>query len=112
MTVFVKIEYLIDYTFQMTDNTKRYGKKYRFTFVDRMQNLVLDIYSKLVKANQLPLNTRKELQLDAISDMEILLSLIELSLQRGFIEHEQCKIWASKVMDVKNLTGAWLKKSK
>lgn len=112
MTVFVKAEYLIDYTFQMTDNTNRYGKKHRFTFVDRMQNLVLDIYSKLVKSNQLPLSERKQLQVDAISDMEVLLALIEISLQRGFIDGDQCERWASKVMDVKNLTGGWLKRSK
>lgn len=112
MTVFVKAEYLIDYTFQMTDNTKRYGKKHRFTFVDRMQNLALDIYSKLRKSNQLPFNMRRELQLDAISDMEVLLALIEISLQREFIDSDQCERWASKVLDVKNLTGAWLKKSK
>ena len=111
MTVFVKAEYLIEYTFQMTDNTNRYGKKHRFTFVDRIQNLSLDIYSKLIKSNQLPFSMRKEIQLDAIADMEVLIALIEISLNKEFIDDEQCERWASKVIDVKNLTGAWLKKS-
>ena len=112
MTVFVKAEYLIDYTFQMTDNANRYAKKHRFTFVDRMQNLALDIYCKLVKSNQLPMSERKTLQIEAISDMEVLLALIEISLQRDFIDAEQSERWANKVIDVKNLTGAWLKRSK
>ena len=112
MTVFVKAEYLMDYTFQMTDSTKRYAKKHRFTFVDRMQNLALDIYCKLRKCNELPMSERRDLQRDAISDMEVLIALIEISLRREFIDYDQCKRWASKVIDVKNLTGAWLKSSK
>lgn len=112
MKVFLKAEYLIGYTFQMTDNNKRYSKKYTFTFVNRMQNLTLDIYTNLIKANQMPLNERKKLQYQVISDLEVLLVLIELSLERKLIDYRQCKIWIGKVMDVKNLTGAWLKISK
>lgn len=111
MTVFVKAEYLIDYTFQMTDNTKRYGKKHRFTFVNRIQNLSIDIYSKLIKSNELPFNKRRDIQQDALSDMEVLISLIEISLNRKFIDYDQCERWVGKVLDVKNLTGAWLKRS-
>ena len=37
MIVFKKARDLIDHTFIMTDNPKRYPKKYRFTFVNRMQ---------------------------------------------------------------------------
>lgn len=44
MLVLKKAEDLIDYTFTMTDNTDRFPKKTRFTFVNRMQNLALDIY--------------------------------------------------------------------
>lgn len=112
MQVFSKAEDLIDYTFIMTENTDRYAKKHRFTFVDRMQNLTLDIYSKLRKANELPFSDRKKIQQDAISDMCVLSALIKISLDRNFIDHEQSKIWTSKLLDVKNLAGAWMKLSR
>ena len=55
MTVQQKSEELIDYTFAMTDNTNRYPKKYRFTFVDRIQNRVLDINDLICEINEMPM---------------------------------------------------------
>lgn len=109
MTVFTKAEHLLDYTFQMTDSVKRYPKKYRFTFVNRINDLALDICINLRKCNELPVKKKRDLQINILADIEGLLTLIELSLQRKFIDHDQCSRWTSKVVDVKNLTGAWLK---
>lgn len=110
MTVFIKAKDLINYTFTITDNTKRFPKKVRFTFVNRMQNLALDIYSKLLKINEIPINQRKPLQIDVLSDIKTLLFLIELSLKQGYINIHQCEIWTKKALDVKYLTAAWMKK--
>ncbi len=52
LTVLIKAKELIEYTFCMTESTKRFPKKTRFTFINRMQNLSLDIYSKLLKINE------------------------------------------------------------
>ena len=47
MKVFERAQALIDYTMIITDNTDRFPKKARFTFVDRMQNMSLEVYRKL-----------------------------------------------------------------
>lgn len=112
MTIFKKTKDLIEYTFCMTDNTKKFPKKTRFTFVNRMQNLTLDIYSKLLKANETRnRNKRKDLQSDVLSDIKILLFLIELSLHKNYINDKQCVIWTKRAKDVKYLTAAWYNKT-
>lgn len=111
-TVQQKSEELIDYTFVMTDSINRYPKKYRFTFVDRMQNLALDIHTGAVKANELPISSRKPLQINILSDLEVLITLIEISLNRSFIDHEECERWTNKALDVKRLAAAWMHRTK
>ena len=112
MKVFKKAEDLIDYTFTMTDNTKRFPKKYRFTFVNRMQEMVLDIYKKISKTNEIPVSKRREIQIDILSDLNVLLALIKLSLKRELINEKQTEIWTKKVLDVKYLTAAWMKSTR
>lgn len=53
MKVFDRARVLIDYTMTITDNTSRFPKKARFTFVDRMQNMTLDIYKKLANCRDI-----------------------------------------------------------
>lgn len=38
---------LAEHTIRITSNCNRYPKKYRFTLVDKMQNVALDIYELL-----------------------------------------------------------------
>ncbi|OHW62896.1 hypothetical protein EUAN_06800 [Andreesenia angusta] len=112
MTIFKKSKELIDYTFCMTDSSNRFPKKTRFTFVNRMQNLVLDIYQRLLKVNEIPIPERPELQIETISELKALLFLVELSFQQKYINSKQCEVWTGKILDVQHLTAAWLKKSK
>lgn len=112
LMVLIKTKDLIDYSLTMTDNTKRYPKKARFTFVNRIQDLVLNIYKNISKTNELPINKRKSMQIDILSDTNVLLFLIELSLKRNYISERQCEIWTKKALDVKYLTAAWMKKTK
>jgi hypothetical protein len=112
LIVLIKAKDLIEYTFCMTESTKRFPKKTRFTFVNRMQNLSLDIYSKLLKINEMPVSQRKEHQIDVLSDIKVLLFLIELTKQKGYINSKQSVIWTKRVLDVKNLTAAWMTKTK
>lgn len=111
MTVFKKAKDLIEYTITMTDSTKRFPKRTRFTFVNRMQDLALGVYAKLLKTNELPVNQRKPLQIDILSDLDILLYLVELSLNKGYIDARQSALWTGRALDVKYLTAAWMKKS-
>jgi hypothetical protein len=114
MVVFDKAEELIDYTITITDNHKYFAKKRRFTFVDRMQNLAIDIYDNLLRTNEAPkkqIEQRRSFQLKALSDIKVLQFLVELSCSRGFIDERQLGIWSKKISDVKNLTAAWYKKT-
>lgn len=110
MKVFDRARILIDYTMTITDNTKRFPKKARFTFVDRMQNMTLDIYKSLSKANELPISQRREVQIDVLSEINVLLALIEICHVRQYIDLRTMETWTKKVMDVKYLTAAWMKR--
>ena len=109
MKVFEKAIALIDYTIIMTDSKSRYPKKARFTFVDRMQNMTLDIYKKLSKANEIPTVNRREVQIDVLSDLNVFLAMIELSHKNHYIDARTMSIWVGKTMDVKHLTAAWMR---
>ncbi|MBE5813175.1 MAG: hypothetical protein E7314_05945, partial [Clostridiales bacterium] len=56
LNVITKAKDLVKHTFNLTSNTDRYPKKYRFTLTDRLQNKVLSIYECLLEANELNLN--------------------------------------------------------
>lgn len=112
MTVFKKAKDLIEYTFDMTSNKNRYPKKYTFTLVNRIQNLALDIYSKLIKTNESPINKRREMLADILGDIQVMYFLIEFSLKLKRIDKRQCGIWAKKTKDVRCLTAAWKNKYK
>ena len=77
---------LIDYTLELTDNTKHFPKKVRFSIVNRIQDRVLAIRDDLVDANEIfPILDeqdkidRLKLQRRALTGCKKLLYLIELS---------------------------------
>ena len=110
-----KAKDLIKHTWLMTDNTKRYPKKYRFSFVNRMQELLLDIYELINTANELnvmdkeALKERLKYQNAAITKCKTLLFMIDLSLDNKNIalDSRQAQAWAKYVLDVKNMAVKW-----
>lgn len=52
LMVFTKAKDLIKYTFDITDSRK-FPKKARFTFVNRLQDKVLAVYDQLLEANEI-----------------------------------------------------------
>lgn len=116
----VKVKDLIEYTLEVTDNSKRFPKKYRFTFVNRMQNIVLDIYELINAANELNANNkdtlieRLKLQNEAITKCKTMLFLIDSCLKKESIEvtHRQAEVWSKHVCNVKNMTINWHVKDK
>lgn len=111
----VKTKDLIEYTLEVTDNSKRFPKKYRFTFVNRMQNIVLDIYELINTANELNTNNkdtlteRLKLQNAAITKCKTMLFLIDLCFKKESIgiDHRQAEVWSKHVCNVKNMTINW-----
>lgn len=57
-----KAKDLANHTIKITDNPRRFPKKYRFTFVNRMQNISLDIYELINTANELNTNDEEALK--------------------------------------------------
>lgn len=99
---------LIDYTLDLTDNTKHFPKKVRFTIVNRIQDHVLSIYEKLLAANEIyPIQNEEDkarrlsLQRDALTACKMLLFFIELSKKRGYIDTGTFDYWTKITLDVK-----------
>lgn len=113
MKVFERATTLIDYTITITENTDRFPKKTRFTFVNRLQDMTLDIYRKLSKANELSVSDpkRREIQIDVLSDLNVFLALLEICYKRHHITSHTLSVWVKKTMDVKYLTAAWMKRT-
>lgn len=115
MNALDKAEDLTKYTIDITDNQKYFPKKRRFTFVDRIQNLALDICDSLVQANETSkteTDIRRSYQRKALSDVKRLKFLVRFSCDKGFIDVRQLGIWSKKILDVQNMTAAWYKRSK
>lgn len=116
----VKAKDLAKYTIKITDNPKRFPKKYRFTFVNRMQDMVLDIYELINTANELNANDKQalterlRLQNQAITKCKTMLFLIDLCLENESISlnNRQAEIWSKYVCNVKNMTINWHVKDK
>lgn len=118
LAVFAKAQQLIEHTLTLTDNTNRYPKKVRFTFVNRMQDYAIGIYEELIMANELNLaipaerNQRLMLQRQVMTKCKLLLYMIELSYRQHYINDASCEYWSQLVFDVKYMTAAWHKKDK
>lgn len=107
---------LVDYTLELTDNTKHFPKKVRFSIVNRIQDRVLAIRDDLVDANEIfPILDeqdkidRLKLQRRALTGCKKLLYLIELSKKRGYIDTGTFDYWTKLTLDVKFMTAAWYK---
>lgn len=117
LTVLIKAKDLIRYTFNITDS-KKFPKKARFTFVNRLQDKVLTVYECLLEANEIfprspaEKEERRKLQSKALSTIKQILFLIELSFEKQYISAQNCEVWIKAVLDVKYTAAAWMKKDK
>lgn len=107
---------LAEHTIRLTSNCNRYPKKYRFTLVDKMQNVALDIYELLDDANEVDIRKYKqkrlELQTQAIHKCSRLNVYINLSVKLGIISLKSAEYWSGMVNNVKYMSIAWREKDK
>lgn len=106
LTVIVKAKDLANYIFTVTDKAP---KKFRFTFISRMQNLSLSIVEKLYCANMVyvkdkqdsfHISQRKQYQKDAYVDVKVLGYIALIAKEQGCIlprQHEQISIQSTEV---------------
>lgn len=115
--IITKAKDLVKHTFMMTSE-RRFPKKYRFTIVNRLHDLTLDIFQHIQEANELDLTDPQEYrerryeQKKALTECKTVLFLIELSFEKELISSEQCAEWTWHVMNVKNMTAKWRKQDR
>ena len=125
--IITKAKDLVKHTFMMTSE-RRFPKKYRFTIVNRLHDLTLDIFQHIQEANELDLTDPQEYrerryeQKKALTECKTVLFLIELQNLSGdflplfeekeLISSEQCAEWTRHVMNVKNMTAKWRKQDR
>lgn len=96
--IITKAKDLVKHTFMMTSE-RRFPKKYRFTIVNRLHDLTLDIFQHIQEANELDLadpqeyRERRYEQKKALTECKTVLFLIELSFEKELISSEQCAEW-------------------
>ena len=85
----------------MMTSERRFPKKYRFTIVNRLHDLTLDIFQHIQEANELDLTDPQEYrerryeQKKALTECKTVLFLIELSFEKELISSEQCAEWTN-----------------
>ena len=116
LTIICKAKDLVNHTLQLTNNTKLFPKKVRFTLCQRMQNLSIQILHDIIAANEIysrtvaEMNTRLDLQKEVLTNCKVFLNFLDIALERGYIDIRRCEYWTGHTTDVKNLAASWRKK--
>lgn len=116
LTIICKAKDLVNHTLQLTNNTKLFPKKVRFTLCQRMQNLSIQILHDIIAANEIyprtiaEMNTRLDLQKEVLTNCKVFLNFLDIALEQGYIDIRRCEYWTGLTTDVKNLAASWRKK--
>lgn len=101
---------LMEYTFTITSNRKRYPNKY-ITLIKRIQNISMDIFETVLNANEIDLKNnhklRYEIQTKAIRLCDRLSQFVEMSMKLNLIGSDTVKTWQKYICDVKYMTISW-----
>lgn len=114
LTAVTKAKDLLNHT--LWASNKVFPKSVRFTLSQRMETAALDILQDLIEANEIYPRSPEEaakragLQQEAPTKCKVLLNLLDIALERGYIDIRRCEDWTKKILDVKNLTASWKKK--
>ena len=116
LTIVGKAKDLVNHTLTVTNNSKLFPKKVRFTICQRMQNISLQILHDILAANEIfPDNRQKmeqrlDLQKEVLTNCKVFLSLLDIALEQGYVDIRRCEYWTGLTTDVKNMAAAWRKK--
>lgn len=114
LTAISKAKDLVNHT--MWASNKVFPKSVRFTLSQRMETAALDVLECLIEANEIfhrsaaETAERLDLQKRALTKCKLLLNLLDIALERGYIDIRRCEDWTKKILDVKNLTASWRNK--
>ena len=116
LTIVGKAKDLVNHTLTVTNNSKLFPKKVRFTICQRMQNISLQILHDILAANEIyPDNRQKmeqrlDLQKEVLTNCKVFLSLLDIALEQGYVDIRRCEYWTGLTTDIKNLAASWRKK--
>ena len=116
LTIVGKAKDLVNHTLTVTNNSKLFPKKVRFTICQRMQNISLQILHDILAANEIyPDNRQKmeqrlDLQKEVLTNCKVFLSLLDIALEQGYVDIRRCEYWTGLTTDVKNMAASWRKK--
>lgn len=98
-----------DFLNWLLDRTEKFPKRVRFTIVQRIDNLALDILDALVMASYSPKETKLEILQKANLQLERLRILLRLSCRRHYLNPTSFE-YAMKQMDEGGkMLGGWIK---
>ena len=98
LTIVGKAKDLVNHTMTVTNNSKLFPKKVRFTICQRMQNISLQILHDILAANEIfPDNRQKmeqrlDLQKEVLTNCKVFLSLLDIALEQGYVDIRRCEI--------------------
>lgn len=113
LTVITKAKDLCSYVMTVTQKSP---KHFRYTFVNKLQNLALSVIENLFRANDVYVSkqdipAQKErlgFQRAAMTDLKLLGYMAMLSMEQVCILPKQYEQIARQVADCQNLLGAWM----
>lgn len=118
LKVLSKSKQLTKYTMKITNNTKRYPKKVRFTITNRIQDKTINIVENILRANLYSLKNKKEQKMRKFRQKEILilckelLFFVELSKENSYINSKSFKYWSKNILEIQYMVGGWINADK
>ena len=117
LTVVMKAKDLCSYIVTVTQKSP---KQFRFTFVNRLQNLAMDVIENIYRANDVFINkgshSNQEKRLDfqhkALTSLKILAYFAEMAMTQNCILPKQYEQIAKLTTDCQYLLGAWINSDK
>ena len=97
--------------------TQKSPKQFRFSYVGKMQSLVLEAMENIIRANELLVGgshgsgnyqRRYDYQREALTSIKLLCYFAEISIKQGCILMRQYEHIAKLSTDCRNLLGAWI----
>lgn len=116
LTIICKAKDLVNHTLRLTNNTKLFPKKVRFTLCQRMQDITIKILHDIIAANEIypqtpaEMKARLDLQKEVLTNCKVFLNFLDIALEQGYIDIRRCEYWTGLTTDVKNLCASWRKK--
>jgi hypothetical protein len=114
LVVITKAKDLCSYVMEATQKSP---KQFRFSYVNRLQNLALSAIEGIIRANDLlvggkhgtrNVQRRYDYQMQAITDIKLLAYFSEVALQQHCILDRQYEQIARLSTDCRHLLGAWI----